>query len=150
MIEIAPLAPADHARWAELWAAYQTFYQVELPAEVTAATWARLFDGRIHGLGARTAAGELVGIVHFLYHQDTWSQAPACYLQDLYVDPRTRGTGCGRRLIEAVADAARAAGANPPYWLTHTTNAVARRLYDRLATNPGFLQYTYGLSQPPP
>jgi hypothetical protein len=39
------------------------------------------------------------------------------------------------RLIEA--------GANPPYWLTHETNAVARRLYDRLATNLGFIQYQY-------
>jgi GNAT superfamily N-acetyltransferase len=29
-------------------------------------------------------------------------------LQDLYVDSSARGTGCGRLLIEAVAEAARA------------------------------------------
>jgi hypothetical protein len=46
-------------------------------------------------------------------------------------------------LIDAVAEAARAAGANNPYWLTHETNTVARRLYDRLAQNQGFLHYSY-------
>jgi GNAT superfamily N-acetyltransferase len=110
---------------------------------VTAATWERLFSGRIHGLGARDADGRLVGFTHFLYHEDTWSQAPACYLQDLYVVPETRARGCGRQLIEAVAAAARAAGANAPYWLTHESNTVARRLYDRLAKNHGFIQYSH-------
>jgi len=143
MIDIAPLRISDRDRWAQLWAAYQAFYQIALPASVTEATWTRLHDGRIHGLAARDAAGSIVGFVHFLYHQDTWSEAPACYLQDLYVDPQLRGAGCGRRLIEAVAAAAKFAGANPPYWLTHTTNAVARRLYDRIGTNAGFIHYTY-------
>ncbi len=69
--------------------------------------------------------------------------ARACYLQDLYVDPLARGTGCGRRLIDAVAVAARQSGANPPYWLTHESNAVARRLYDQLARTEGFIQYQY-------
>ena len=97
----------------------------------------------MHGLGAHDAADVLVGFVHFLYHEDTWSTAAACYLQDLYVDPAVRGGGCGRRLIESVAAAAAAAGANSPYWLTHTTNAVARQLYERLGVNDGFIQYVY-------
>jgi GNAT superfamily N-acetyltransferase len=127
----------------ELWAAYQRFYAVEIPAAVTEATWLRLQDGRIHGLGARDSSDDLIGIVHFLFHEDTWSTARACYLQDLYVDPKARGSGCGRKLIEAVVAAAHAAGANNPYWLTHETNRVARRLYDRLGQNQGFIQYVY-------
>lgn len=143
MIHIAPLRPSERARWLQLWSEYQRFYAVEIPAAVTEATWQRLRDGRIHGLGARDASDELIGIVHFLFHEDTWLTAPACYLQDLYVDPIVRGTGCGRLLIEAVVLAAKAAGANSPYWLTHETNAVARRLYDRLGQNQGFIQYSY-------
>lgn len=143
MIRIAPLQHSDRARWDELWSEYQVFYGVELPATVTESTWQRLHDGRVHGLGARDAAGLLVGIVHYLFHQDTWSTTPACYLQDLYVDKALRGTGCGRQLIEAVAAASRKAGANSPYWLTHQSNVVARQLYDRLGQNQGFLQYVY-------
>jgi GNAT superfamily N-acetyltransferase len=143
MIDIAPLKLSERARWGELWSAYQNFYKVALPADVTESVWQRIHAGRVHGLGARNSAGELIGIVHFLFHEDTWSTAPACYLQDLYVVPTSRGTGCGRRLIEAVAEAARAAGANSPYWLTHQRNASARQLYDRLGQNQGFIQYVY-------
>jgi GNAT superfamily N-acetyltransferase len=143
MIRIAPLSPSDHSRWAELWSEYQLFYGVELPAAVSESLWRRLHIGRVHGLGAHDSADHLVGIVHFLFHEDTWSTVPACYLQDLYVDSKVRGTGCGRMLIEAVAEAARAAGANSPYWLTHQSNTVARQLYDRLGQNQGFIHYVY-------
>jgi GNAT superfamily N-acetyltransferase len=143
MIRIAPLRVSERARWAELWSEYQLFYGVELAADVSESTWQRLHNGRVQGLGARNSADYLVGIVHFLFHEDTWSTVPACYLQDLYVDSTARGTGCGRMLIEAVAESARTAGANSPYWLTHQSNAVARRLYDRLGQNQGFVQYTF-------
>lgn len=143
MTAIAPLESADRARWTQMWSAYQRFYQVEIPDDVTDATWERMQWGRVHGLGARDSTGRLIGFVHYLFHEDTWSKEPACYLQDLYVDPEFRGTGCGRELIQAVARAASSAGANSPYWLTHETNALARRLYDRLAKNHGFIQYVY-------
>jgi GNAT superfamily N-acetyltransferase len=148
MIAIAPLKTSERARWDELWSEYQTFYGVALPAAVTESTWQRIQSGRVHALGARNSADHLVGIAHFLFHEDTWSTTPACYLQDLYVESTLRGTGCGRMLIEAVAESARAAGANSPYWLTHQTNAVARRLYDRLAQNQGFIQYLYNPESP--
>jgi GNAT superfamily N-acetyltransferase len=143
MIRIAPLRLSEHARWAELWSEYQLFYGVELPATVSESLWHRLHIGRVHGLGARDSTDHLVGIVHFLFHEDTWSTAPACYLQDLFVDSKVRGTGCGRMLIEAVVEAARTAGANSPYWMTHQSNTVARQLYDRLGQNQGFIQYVY-------
>ncbi len=140
---IAPLRLAEHDRWKQLWLDYQRFYGIELPSSVTESTWQRLHNGRLHGLGVRDSADELRGIAHFLLHEDSWSSAPACYLQDLFVEPRARGTGCGRGLIAAVAKSARTAGANPPYWLTHESNTVARTLYDRVAKNLGFIQYVY-------
>ena len=142
-VTVSQLAPGDRARWNELWTQYQEFYSVIIPAEASDATWTRIQSGRIRGFGARDPIGGLVGIVHCLFHEDTWSLAPACYLQDLYVDPAQRGGGCGRMLVEAVAAAARAAGASAPYWLTHATNATARRLYDQLGKNHGFIHYGY-------
>jgi RimJ/RimL family protein N-acetyltransferase len=47
----------------------------------------------------------------------------------------------GAALIEAVRRAAEEAQAGEVYWLTHESNATARRLYDRVATNTGFLKY---------
>ncbi len=145
MPAITRLQPEDRARWAELWAGYLRFYETTRPDSIYDHTWARLFDGRLHGRGARDADGRLVGIVHFLFHETSWSDRPACYLQDLYVDSACRGGGAGRALIEAVAEAARAAGAYRLYWLTQEGNATARLLYDRLATNRGFAVYDYSL-----
>jgi GNAT superfamily N-acetyltransferase len=51
-----------------------------------------------------------------------------------------RGTGAGRKLIEAVAAAA---GDSRLYWLTYEDNATARQLYDRLARFSGAIRYDY-------
>ncbi len=145
MLDIGPLRLSDRMRWGELWLEYQRFYGVALSDAITEHTWQRIQNGRVQARGARNSADRLIGIVHFLYHEDTWSTMSACYLQDLYVDSTSRGTGCGRMLIEAVADAALAAGAGSLYWLTHQSNDTARRLYDRLSQNHGFIHYQYDL-----
>ncbi len=52
-----------------------------------------------------------------------------------------RGSGAGRALIEAVYARADAMGMERVYWLTHESNATARRLYDQIAVNDGFVEY---------
>lgn len=143
---ITELRPADRARWTELWRAYLAFYETILPQDVFDHTWSRIMaDESIHGLAARTPDGTLVGITHYIFHAHGWTLAHACYLQDLFVDPATRGTGAGRALIEAVAQKAREHGADRLYWTTQHDNTTARQLYDRLAKTRGFIKYDYAL-----
>jgi GNAT superfamily N-acetyltransferase len=144
---VSMLEPADRVRWAELWRGYLTFYETQLPDEVYAATWARIMDpnGAIHALGARDGDGRLVGITHYFFHPHAWSQNEACYLQDLFIEADARGRGYARGLIAGVADAARSRNAIRVYWLTHETNATARRLYDRVAKYTGFVRYDLAL-----
>jgi GNAT superfamily N-acetyltransferase len=52
-----------------------------------------------------------------------------------------RGFGLGRPLIEAVYEKAKAAGASRVHWLTQTSNARVRILYDQVAENTGSMQY---------
>lgn len=141
-ITVRPLLPDDRTAWEPLWAGYQRFYEASIPPEATDATWWRFHDPQVpmHALGA-LRDGELVGIVHYLFHHSTWTAGPYCYLQDLFIAPEARGLGAGRALIEAVYAAAAAAGASRVYWLTHETNAQAMHLYDQLATRSGFVQY---------
>jgi GNAT superfamily N-acetyltransferase len=147
---ITPIMPSDRPRWTALWTAYLDFYHTTLPPAVYEATWARLMaGGPIHGFLFRHD-GAAMGLVHYLFHPHAWSLQPACYLQDLFVDPALRGTGAGRALIEAVAQAAQDAGAGRLYWMTQDHNAVGRRLYDRVAKHNGFIRYDYALPQPTP
>jgi GNAT superfamily N-acetyltransferase len=143
-ILVRPLQKTDHAEWRRLWTAYLEFYETSVPEEVYETTWARLFDeGHFEPTGMIALAGDKpVGLVHYIMHRTCWSMADNCYLQDLYADPHMRGKGVGRALIEAVKDEADRLGANAVYWMTHETNATARRLYDRVGRDTGFVKYT--------
>ncbi len=142
-IEIRPLEARDREKWLPLWQGYLEFYKTVVAAAVTEETWQRIVDpaGPIHALGGFDGAGALVGIVHYLFHPVTWSRAPRCYLEDLFVSPEQRGGGVGRALIEAVYRAADAAGADQVYWLTAEDNATARQLYDRIGRLTPFVKY---------
>jgi RimJ/RimL family protein N-acetyltransferase len=140
---IRALGAGDEAAWRALWRDYQTFYDTALSDAVFATTWARLLDPAepMFALGAFDDSGRLLGIVHAIFHRSCWTLGPYCYLQDLYTAAEARGRGVGRALIDAVCARARDAGAGRLYWLTHDTNATARALYDRVATDAGFIQY---------
>jgi GNAT superfamily N-acetyltransferase len=139
---IRDAALADRTQWALLWKGYQEFYKVDLPEPTTDTTWKRFFDAAepVHCMVAEKD-GELVGLVHYIFHRNTWMAGPVCYLQDLFTSTAARGHGVGRALIEAVYAKAREAGASRVYWTTHETTAQAMILYDKVAEKSGFLQY---------
>ena len=144
MIEIGPLRPGDRAAWEGLARGYKAFYRESEPDEAYERTWQRLEAGtELFGLGARLD-GQLVGIAHYPFHPAVWS-GEACYLQDLFTDEAARGRGAARALIEGVAAAARARGADRFYWHTQEGNTRARVLYDKVARFTGFIRYAYRL-----
>jgi len=146
MISIGPLQAGDRAEWEALFVGYMAFYERTLPPETYARAWERFrADREIHALGARLD-GELVGIVHFLRHAHTSEPGGVCYLQDLFTAEAVRGKGVARALIAAVCDWAGKQGCSRVYWMTHATNARARRLYDQVAENRGFIRYQIELA----
>jgi len=139
---VRPVAQGDFARWAPLWEGYNRFYQRTLPAAITEMTWTRFFDAYepVHALVAERD-GQLLGLVHYIFHRNTTMIGPTCYLQDLFTSEAARGQGVGRALIEGVYAKAREAGAPRVYWQTHETNKTAMRLYDQVAERSGFVVY---------
>lgn len=145
MISVAALTDADRDAWGRLAAGYKRFYNTPTTAAEYDEAWRRLRAGDgVHAFGA-WLDGQLVGIVHYLFHTSTWAPTQ-CYLQDLYTDEACRGRGAARALIERVAQAARDAGAGRLYWLTQETNLTARALYDRVAQYKGFIRYDFPLT----
>ena len=143
---IREIARGDYDGWRPLFDGYNAFYGREGPTalaeEITAAAWDRFFDPSepVHALVAERD-GSIIGIVHYLFHRSTTAIELTCYLQDLFTSAEARGAGVGKALIEAVYARAHAAGSTRVYWLTHETNAMARRLYDHVADNSGFIVY---------
>jgi GNAT superfamily N-acetyltransferase len=138
---------ADYAAWRPLWDGYNAFYGREgdtaLPEAITARTWERFLDPAepVHALVA-VADGEIAGLAHYLFHRSTTRLHDVCYLQDLFTLPAWRGQGVGRLLIEATAEAARAAGCGRVYWQTQAGNTAGRALYDKVARHHGFIVYS--------
>ena len=141
---IRPLAERDRDAWGALWSDYLTFYETSVPDTVHDSTFARLLgDDPRDFNGALAVAGDRpVGLVHWLFHRHAWKIEEVCYLQDLFALPDMRGRGVGRALIEHVYAQADARGAPAVYWLTQEHNSTARRLYDRIGRNTGFLRYS--------
>ena len=141
-MDVRRLDAADRPRWEPLWKGYLTFYEHALDDATTELTWSRLVgeDPALVGLVAEEG-DDLVGLCHLVLHPSTWSVAPYCYLEDLFVRPDCRLGGVGRSLVAAAVVEAQLAGASKLYWQTHESNATARHLYDRVAEHRGFLVY---------
>ncbi len=143
---IRSVQSSDFNQWKLLWDGYNAFYgrkdETALTDEVTQQTWARFFDAYepVHALVA-DQAGQLLGLVHYIFHRSTISLTTNCYLQDLFTLEAARGKGVGRALIEEVYRRAQIAGSGRVYWHTHETNATAMLLYDNIAENSGFVVY---------
>ena len=119
---------------APLFDAYRQFY--EQPSDLALAE---------SFIGDRLARGESVlfvaegvgndGLLGFVQVYPTFSSVRCgvlWVLNDLYVAEGARRGGVGERLMNAVSDAARAAGARAVTLTTAHDNARARRLYERL------------------
>ncbi len=136
--------PEDRHRagWEAQFNKYFDFYAAPQRQAVLDSAWERIVANRNpHGLLALDEDGQVVGLVHYIFHPSTWTADPYCYLQDLYVDEVCRGKGIGRSLIEAVYRAAAEKPASQVYWLTQHFNADARLLYDRVAELTPFIKY---------
>lgn len=142
-LQIRQPTESEFSSWVPLWNSYLEFYQTELPPEFAQSMWERIRNPE-SGVRCHVASAndKLIGLVHFLAHENTWSSHPVCYLQDLYVDPSHRGGGVGAKLIDSVVEQAKSEAWEGVYWLTAEDNHSARGLYDRLTGGTtGFVHY---------
>ncbi len=138
----------DRSAWQALWQGYQDFYEIDLEDAVNDTTWARIVGQDTPDMGAllaETSDGRVVGLLNYLVHKNTWSAAPVCYLEDLFVDPEARGGGAARALIEHLSKMGRAAGWGRIYWHTARDNTQAQILYNKVAERTGWVRYDLDL-----
>lgn len=141
-LSVSPVQEDDYAQWLPYWLGYQTFYKVQLSEETTLETWARFFKDEVPVYCAVAREGKtIIGFVHYVFHDSTWAINQYCYLEDLFVDPSSRGKQVGKHLIEYVKKQAQSRQCARLYWHTQETNLTAQRLYNWVAEKPGVTQY---------
>ena len=142
-VQIRELGADDFEGWKALWEGYLQFYGHQIQQTQVSDLWRRLLmnEPELFCFVAVYDNDQLIGLVHYLYHANTSTVRPKCYLQDLFVDPNARVGGAGRALIEAVYVEAKKANAVEVYWNTQEFNSIARVLYDRVGEKTPFIKY---------
>lgn len=133
-MEIRKVAAGDREAWARLYRGYAEFYGREIDEGMLGTVWGWLHDEAhvVEGLVAVTEDG-VVGIAHYRGMPSPLRAGDVCFLDDLFVDPPSRGRGVAAALVARVGEIARENGWPMVRWITKEDNRTARRLYDRIA-----------------
>jgi GNAT superfamily N-acetyltransferase len=98
---------------------------------------------------ARDAAGTAVGFATVFWSWDTTEASRIGIMNDLYVEPSTRGSGLAERLIAAALERCSARGAARLEWQTGHENLRAQTVYDRVGgVREPYLIFTMPTSGP--
>jgi ribosomal protein S18 acetylase RimI-like enzyme len=126
-LTVRPFSFTDYPVWLRLWTANNAG---QPDPAATKQTWERLCDpgAQVKGLGA-WEDGAFVGLVHYILHPVTGHLHPACYMQDVFVDPAFRRRGVARALVEKVAALGKREKWARIYWLAERDNEAAQALY---------------------
>ena len=142
MTVIRDIQPGDRARWEQLFLDYGVFYETSFDRAVLDGVWAWLMDDSADVRAFVAVDGdEVIGFTHYRPQQDTFTAGLGWFLDDLFVDPASRGSGAATALIDAVADYATAHGGGTLRWITAHDNERAQRVYDRIATKATWVTY---------
>lgn len=139
---VRPIASSDRDEWAPLFIAYGVFYETSFDATVVDGVWNWLMDPA-HPSNALVAVTDdaVIGFALFREQPDTFTAGPSWYLDDLFVEPATRGTGAGTALIAALKEHAIAHGGGTIRWITAADNVTAQSVYNRVASKKTWITY---------
>ncbi|UUZ58701.1 GNAT family N-acetyltransferase [Nocardioides sp. B-3] len=147
-VTVAGATPEDLSELVQLFMGYPEFYGRRQDASsVERFLRDRVANGDSVILTANIG-GRLVGFTQCYPTRSSLALAPAWVLNDLFVSQEGRGSGAGRALVRAAADAARDADAVYIALETAPDNATAQALYESegYELDDEFLHFSLGLT----
>ena len=141
-VTVRSVTSDDKAAWDILYQGYAKFYGVDQTQEMRGRVWGWITNPN-HEVNCFVAEqnGTLIGLTHYRSFFSPLSANIKGFLDDLFVDPATRGSGAAQALIEAVSAHGREKGWAVIRWTTADDNYRARGVYDRVATRTGWITY---------
>lgn len=134
-MKIEPVTEHGFERVVPLIASYQRFYEVQDPSDERNRAFFRRFlypsdDGLLLAAWEEAEDSAALGYACLYWFFSSTRAAETVLMNDLFVDPKARGKGVGRALIDAGLEVAKRRGAAHLEWATAPDNATAQRLYD--------------------
>jgi len=141
---VTDLQITDRSAWERLYAGYADFYETSMSPSKLATVWSWLHDPA-HDLAALVVrpgpAGVPVGLAHYRAFARPLYGSVGCFLDDLFVAADYRGAGAAQALLAELGRRSAVNGWDVVRWITRTSNSVARRLYDQVATATDLVTY---------
>ena len=132
---VAQAADAEHVT--RLLLAFRDWFHSPLPSEESmAASVALLLEDPATEFLLAGAAEDPAGVCQLRFRHSVWTGTPDCWLEDLYVQERSRGMGLGSALVRLAFERALARGAHRIELDTNEDNSGAIALYESLGFSP--------------
>ena len=142
-IEVSELCLSDRKDWEKLYYGYAEFYKVPINQEILDTVWSWIFDeqNQFYALIAKSVDGLSHGIMHYREMASPLRGTSVGFLDDLYVNPDSRGQGVVDALYQALIESAKSKGWPFVRWVTAENNYRARRVYDKIAEKTLWITY---------
>jgi len=142
-VRVRPPEPADFPRWRALYQGYADFYGVDQQDESARRVWSWIHDPNheVQALVATDSSGSVVGLAHYRPFSRPLSATVGCWLDDLYVDPESRGSGAADALLAELTQLAKNNHWSVVRWITADNNHRARSKYDQVAARTQWITY---------
>ncbi|WP_424216828.1 GNAT family N-acetyltransferase (plasmid) [Streptomyces sp. BI20] len=147
-VEIRAPRAEDFAQWRALYRGYAEFYETEQSEEAAERVWGWIHDPahEVNALVADAGDGRLLGLAHYRPFARPLAASVGGYLDDLFVDPESRGSGVADLLLEALRGIAEERGWTVVRWITADDNHRARSKYDQVARRTMWITYDMPVS----
>ncbi len=142
-VEIRPAREDEIEDLMPLMRAYCEFYECDPPDEGVIEMLRTLITEPSQGAVFVARDGDrAVGVATLDWKWSSLKGARIGYLEDLFVDPDSRGSGTADALIEACAERCRELGMPALEWLTAPDNHRAQKVYNRTgAESDTYVEY---------
>ena len=139
---IRNLEKKDKETWNKLYNKYADFYKVPMNKNILNTLWGWIHDEThvIRGI-CFELEGKIVGIAHYRTMPRPIKGQYIGFLDDLFVEPEFRGQKIAQKLIVHLKSLSKSNNWNGIRWITHSSNANAKKLYDKIGNNTGFVLY---------
>jgi ribosomal protein S18 acetylase RimI-like enzyme len=139
---IRKLEKKDKENWAKLYNSYAEFYKVPMNTGILNTLWSWIHDKShiVNGI-CFELDGKIVGIAHYRTMPRPLKGKNIGFLDDLFVEPEFRGQKIALKLITHLKSLSKSNDWDTIRWTTHSSNKIAKKLYDKIAHNTGFDLY---------
>lgn len=146
-INVRDIQPDDLAIWRSLYNGYGNFYKMEVTDDTAATVWSWLQDPAhpVCGLLAVDAQDNVVGLAHYRDMPSPLRGTTIGFLDDLYVDPQSRGSGAADALLHHIGEIGKSRGWPFYQWKTADDNYRGRGFYDRISNKTHWVLYQYDI-----